>query len=75
VEMLWEMTPEEENYCRENRWRCALTFQPLIRFETPLPIRDTVMANDRRKGSFLHGAMLPEEQVDSILDRAEEQQQ
>jgi hypothetical protein len=75
VEMLWEMTPEEEDYCRENRWKCALTFQPLIKFEAPLPIKDTVLANDRRKGSLLHGAMLPEEQVDSILDKAEEQQE
>ena len=74
VEMLWEMTPEEEDYCRENKWKCALTFQPLVRFAKPLPIRDTLLAGDRRKGSFLHGAMLPEEQVDAILEQAEELQ-
>ncbi|OGD44465.1 hypothetical protein A3K69_00170 [Candidatus Bathyarchaeota archaeon RBG_16_57_9] len=74
VEMLWEMTPEEEDYCRENKWKCALTFQPLVKFQRPLPIRETLLAGDKRKGSFLHGAMLPEEQVDSILEQAEELQ-
>ncbi|HUV33481.1 MAG TPA: hypothetical protein VMW22_01020 [Candidatus Desulfaltia sp.] len=72
VEMLWEMTPEEEDYCRENKWRCALTFQPLVKFDKPLPIKDTILANDKRKGSFLHGALIPEETVDSILEQAEE---
>lgn len=72
VEMLWEMTPEEEDYCRENKWRCALTFQPLVRFDKPLPIKDTVLAGDKRKGSFLHGALIIEDTVDSILEQAEE---
>ncbi|MCW4049501.1 MAG: hypothetical protein NWE89_07160 [Candidatus Bathyarchaeota archaeon] len=75
VEMLWEMTPEEENYCRENKWKCALTFKPLIRFDKPLPIKATFLADDKRKGSFLHGAMLNEEQIDTILEAAEDYQE
>ena len=71
VELLWEMTPEEENYCRENNWKCALTFKPLIRFKKPLPIKDTILVDDKRKGSFLHGTLLEEEQVDKILESAE----
>jgi hypothetical protein len=72
VEMLWEMTPEEEDYCRENKWRCALNFQPLVKFEKPIPIKDTVLADDERKGSYLHGALISEQIVDSILKQAEE---
>ena len=74
VEMLWEMTPEEENYCRENNWRCALTLKPLIRFNKPYPIKETFLADDPRKGSFLHGAMLVEVKVDEILEQAEDYQ-
>ena len=74
VEMLWEMTPEEENYCRENNWKCAITFKPLIRFTKPFPIKQTFLAGDKRKGSFLHGALLHEDQVDEILEAAEEYQ-
>ncbi len=71
VEMLWEMSPEEEHYCKENGWKVALSFKPLIRFENPLPIKMTPLANDKRKGFFLHGVLLPEDTVDTILETAE----
>jgi hypothetical protein len=71
VEMLWELSPEEEAYCRENNWRCALTFKALNGFERPYPIKESILAEDPRKGSFLHGARLTEDQVDEILDAAE----
>ena len=74
VEMLWEMTQEEEYYCRENNWRCALTLKPLIRFKKPYPIKETFLADDPRKGIFLHGAQLVEGKVDEILEQAEDYQ-
>lgn len=74
VEMLWELSPEEEAYCRENNWRCALTFKALNGFERPYPIKESILAEDPRKGSFLHGARLTEDQVDEILDAAEAHQ-
>jgi hypothetical protein len=74
VEMLWELSPEEEAYCRENNWRCALTFKALNGFERPYPIKESILAEDPRKGSFLHGARLTEDQMDAILDAAEEYQ-
>lgn len=72
VEMLWEMTPEEEDYCRQNKWKQGITFKPLIMYEKPLPIRETFLKDDKRKGMFLHGIKLTENQVDAILDAAEE---
>jgi hypothetical protein len=74
VEMLWELSPEEEAYCRENNWRCALTFKALNGFERPYPIKESILSEDPRKGSFLHGARLTEDQVDEILDAAEAHQ-
>lgn len=70
VEMLWEMPPEEENYCRDNNWRCALQLKPLIRFNKPYPLKETFLADDPRKGSYLHGALLREREVEEILEQA-----
>lgn len=74
VEMLWELPPEEEAYAKEHGWRCVLTFKPLVRFERPYPIKESILADDPRKGSFLHGARLTEDQVDAILEAAEDYQ-
>ena len=74
VEMLWELSPEDEAYCKEHGWKCAISFQPLIRFEKPYPIRESILADDPRKGRLLHGARLTEDQVDAILEAAEDQQ-
>jgi len=75
VEHLWELPPEEEAYCRENNWKCALTFKALNRFERPYPIKESILAEDPRKGSFLHAARLTEDQMDALLDAAEEYQE
>jgi len=75
VEHLWELSPEEEAYCRENKWKCALTFKALNRFERPYPIKESLLSEDPRKGSFLHAARLTEDQVDALLDAAEEYQE
>jgi len=75
VEHLWELSPEEEAYCRENNWKCALTFKALNRFERPYPIKESLLSEDPRRGSFLHAARLTEDQVDALLDAAEEYQE
>lgn len=72
VQMLWELPPEEEAYCREHRWKCALSFERLFRFEKPFPIKESILADDPRKGRFLHGVRLTEDQVDAILEAAED---
>jgi len=74
VEHLWELSPEEEAYCQENNWKIVITFKALTRFKNPYPIKDTFLADDPRKGSFLHGARLSEEHTDDILEAAEELQ-
>uniref|UniRef100_A0A6M3MFI4 Uncharacterized protein n=1 Tax=viral metagenome TaxID=1070528 RepID=A0A6M3MFI4_9ZZZZ len=72
VEMLWEMTPEEEDYCRQNKWKQALTFMPLVMYENPLPLKETFLKDDKRKGMFLHGIKLTENQVAELLETAED---
>ena len=75
VEMLWEMTPEEEEYSRGHNWKCSLTFKGLTRFEYPYPIRESILNTEKRKGMFLHGAMLKEDQIDAILEAVEDHQE
>ena len=74
VEMLWELTPEEETYCRENNWKCSLSFKAMEQYKNPYPIKQTFLAADPRKGAFLHGARLTEQQVEEILEKAEDYQ-
>jgi len=74
VEMPWEMPPEEEAYIKEHSWKCGLAFRTLFRFEKPFPIKKSILADDPRKGMTWHGAPLTEEQVDAILEAAEDYQ-
>ncbi|UCH57850.1 MAG: hypothetical protein JSV18_02810 [Candidatus Bathyarchaeota archaeon] len=74
VEHLWELPPEEEAYCMENNWKCAITFKSLFKYNKPYPIKESILADDPRKGSFLHAVRLTEDQVDAILEAAEEHQ-
>src|SRR4030042_2575502 len=71
VEMPWELPPIEEEYCRTNGWKCCITFRHLTRFNKPYPIKESILKDDNRKGSYLHGVKLSEEQVNMILKEAE----
>jgi len=75
VEMLWEMTPEEEIYAREHGWKIALTLRGATRFGTPLLIKNSLLKEDKRKGAYLHGAKLSEETIDALLEQAEAAQE
>jgi len=74
VEMLWELPPEEEAYAKEHGWKGAISFKTLFRFERPYPIKKSILADDPRKGRTWHGARLTEDQVDAILEAAEDYQ-
>ena len=41
-------------------------------FDDPYPIKESILSEDPRKGSFLHGARLTEEQMDTILEATED---
>ena len=62
------MSAEEEHYCKENGWKVAITFKPLIKFPNPIPTKMTPLKDDKRKGMFLHGAMVQEDTVDNTGD-------
>ena len=74
AENLWEMITEEESYAKSNGWRIGLTLRGTTRLHSPLPLDESPLKEDKRRGAFLHGAKLTEVQVDALLEQAEERQ-
>ncbi|MBN1682293.1 hypothetical protein JW865_01920 [Candidatus Bathyarchaeota archaeon] len=70
VEYLWEMTPEDEKYSRDNNWKCCLSLKNLTKFDAPYPIKESLLKDDPRKGKLLHGAMLKIELINNIIEAA-----
>lgn len=65
-----EASKEEQEYCLANGWKCILGFKELVRFEEPLPLKQTFLKNDKRKGKLFHALPLTFRQLNSVLDDA-----
>lgn len=65
-----EAAEDEQEYCRDNGWKQIIIFNELVQFEEPVPIKETFLRNDKRKGKYLHAALLTVEQVSSVLKMA-----
>lgn len=68
------MTPEEEDYAKSNGWRIGLTLRGTTRLHTPLPLDESILKMDKRRGALLHGAKITESQLDALLEQAEARQ-
>ncbi len=53
-------------------WKGVLIFKDLYKFEPPIPLKDTFMKGSRAKGRCLHGYPLTFDQINSVLDKANE---
>jgi hypothetical protein len=60
----------EEDRVEPERWKTALVFKYVLRFEKPLPIRETFLKEPKFRGRYAHGLGISKEQIDSILNRA-----
>ena len=72
VQELEELSEEERSECEKWGWKHALNFKNVVRFEPPLPIKETLIKDVGLWGSRLHGYRLTSEQVQSILSKAEQ---
>jgi hypothetical protein len=72
VQELDELSEEERSECDEYGWNHALNFKDVVKFEPPLPIKETIVKDVGLWGNRLHGYPLTSEQVRSILSRAEQ---
>jgi len=61
---------EEERFEPE-KWETALVFRYVLKFEKPLSIRETFLKEPKFRGRYAHGLSVTQEQIDSILNRAE----
>ncbi|MDI6690748.1 MAG: hypothetical protein QME50_02630 [Candidatus Bathyarchaeota archaeon] len=66
-----ELSEEERRECEKWRWKKAIEFKYIIRFEKPLPIKETFLKDLKIRGRTLHGYPLSKEQLNSIISDAE----
>ena len=66
-----ELSEEERRECEKWRWKKAIEFKYVIRFDKPLPIKETFLKDLKLRGRFFHGFSLNKEQLSSIISKAE----
>lgn len=62
---------EEKQQCNQYGWKKAIEFSYVMRFEKPLPIKDTFFKGSKLRGRCFHGYRLTPEQLKIILKQAE----
>jgi len=67
-----ERLPEEEKGKHlEHDWKKAITFKYVVRFNRPLPVRETFLGDPKYRGRYCHGLELSRRQVDTLISQAE----
>jgi hypothetical protein len=66
-----ELSEEERSECEKWGWKKAIEFKYIIRFEKPLPIKETFLKDMKIRGRTLHGFRLSREKLNSIISDAE----
>ncbi len=65
---LEELSDKEREFCLMNNWFKKIIFKKMIRFEPPLAIKDTELADWPQKGALLHGAPISDEQLRRVIN-------
>ncbi|MCK4481791.1 hypothetical protein KAU55_01090 [Candidatus Bathyarchaeota archaeon] len=66
-----ELSEEEKRECEKHGWKKAIEFKYIIKFEKPLPIKETFLKDSKLRGRYFHGLKLDKEQLNSIMSQAE----
>lgn len=66
-----ELSEEEQHECEKRGWKKALEFKYVVKFDKPLPVKETVLKDLKVRGRFLHGLSLNKQQLSSIIGQAE----
>jgi len=67
-----ELSEEEKSECKKFGWKKAIEFKYVIRFDAPLPIKETFLKDSKLRGRSLHGFPLKKEQASAIISQAEQ---
>ena len=66
-----ELSEEEKGKNAMPKWKRAILFKYVIRFNKPLPTRETFLGDPKFRGRYCHGIALNKEQIDRIIAQAE----
>jgi hypothetical protein len=66
-----ELSEEERRECEKGRWKKAIEFKYVMRFDEPLSIKKTFLKHSKLRGRSLHGFALSDEQLNSIIREVE----
>lgn len=66
-----ELSEEERRECERLGWRKAIGFKYIIKFEKPLPVKETFLKDSKLRGRYLHALPLNKEQINAIISQAE----
>ncbi len=66
-----DLPDEEKKQCELGKWRKAIEFRYVKRFEHPPLARETLLRNSRFKGRCFQGLRLDEGEIDAILARGQ----
>jgi hypothetical protein len=65
-----ELSGRERDECEKYGWNRMIKFKDVIKFDPPLPIKETAVKDVGVRGNRLHGYRLTPEQIQSILSQA-----
>jgi hypothetical protein len=66
-----ELSEEERLECEKHGWKKAIEFKYIIKFEKPLPVKETFLKDLKLSGKYLHSLALNKDQLKAIISRAE----
>ncbi|MEM3577370.1 MAG: hypothetical protein QXX51_02825 [Candidatus Bathyarchaeia archaeon] len=69
-----ELSEIERSLCEKWGWKGAIEFKYVVKFDEPLPIRETFLKNLKVRGKTLHCFPLNRENLNQIIDKAEKKQ-
>ena len=69
-----ELSEEERRECEKWGWKKAIEFKYILRFDKPLPIKETFLKSSKLRGRSFHGFPLNKEQLNLIISQAEQLQ-
>jgi len=69
-----ELSEEEKRECEKWKWKKAIEFKYILKFEKPLLIKQTFLKDLKLRGKSFHTYPLNKNQLTHLINQAEQQQ-
>lgn len=66
-----ELPEEEKGSYLQHEWKEAIIFKYVVRFDRPLPVKETFLGDPKYQGRCCHGLRLDRQRVDTLISQAE----